>query len=133
MIGELKEVKCCLKGKGEIPGPLYWLQHHTETFDEKWKEKSLPSPYRKFPDPFGRGPPPSQCLMGDRQSPLNPSYLISNIQSAWLKGSDRRTRGMDLIAGENGTEPAYGREAIETDDDLFSRCPPQRSAKGKMR
>src|SRR5579864_7231971 len=50
MIGELKEVKCCLKGKGEIPGPLYWLQHHTETFDEKWKEKSLPSPYRKFPD-----------------------------------------------------------------------------------
>ncbi len=29
--------------------PLYWLQNWTETFDEKWKEKGLPSPYRPFP------------------------------------------------------------------------------------
>lgn len=29
--------------------PLYWLQTWTETFDEKWKEKGLQSPYRTFP------------------------------------------------------------------------------------
>jgi hypothetical protein len=29
--------------------PLHWLQNWTETFDEKWREKGLPSPYRPFP------------------------------------------------------------------------------------
>jgi hypothetical protein len=46
----LSELERCLDKSGKTPGPLYWLQYHTETFDEKWQEKSLSSPYRKFPD-----------------------------------------------------------------------------------
>src|SRR5262249_40721633 len=48
LIGELREVKYCLKGKAEIPGPLYWLQNFTQTFDEKYRTAGL-EPYRPFP------------------------------------------------------------------------------------
>src|SRR6266704_427719 len=48
MIGKLKEVHYSLKGKDDIPGPLYWLQNHTETYDEKWLASGL-EPHRKFP------------------------------------------------------------------------------------
>ncbi len=40
---ELEEAERCRTD------PLFWLQHWTETFDEKWKEKGLQSPYRPFP------------------------------------------------------------------------------------
>ena len=43
-----QEVRRCLQGHEGVPGPLYWLQNHTETFDEKWKEHGL-EPYRRFP------------------------------------------------------------------------------------
>ncbi len=39
-----------LNGDGKIPGPLWWLVHCTETFDEHWQDKKLKSPYRAFPD-----------------------------------------------------------------------------------
>lgn len=32
-----------------IPGPLFWLWHCTETFDNHWLLKGLSSPYRAFP------------------------------------------------------------------------------------
>jgi len=37
-------------GDGERPGPLVWAQDFTETFDEHWQRKGLPSPYRPFPN-----------------------------------------------------------------------------------
>jgi hypothetical protein len=43
-----REIRACLEGSQGVPGPLYWLQNHTETFDEKWKEHGL-EPYRPFP------------------------------------------------------------------------------------
>ena len=33
-----------------IPAPYYWALNCTETFDEKWKEKGIDSPYRGFPE-----------------------------------------------------------------------------------
>ena len=46
------EIELCLNGtnvEGDfIPGPLYWLQNHTKTFDEKWRQKGLHGPYRSF-------------------------------------------------------------------------------------
>ena len=33
-----------------IPGPLYWMQHLTKTYDEHWQAKGLASPYNHFPD-----------------------------------------------------------------------------------
>ncbi|MEE9569258.1 MAG: hypothetical protein V3W37_07725 [Candidatus Binatia bacterium] len=32
------------------PPPYYWATQCTETFDEKWKQKNLSSPYRPFPE-----------------------------------------------------------------------------------
>ena len=32
-----------------IPAPYYWAMNHTQTFDEKWKEKELDGAYRGFP------------------------------------------------------------------------------------
>jgi hypothetical protein len=38
-----------LHGHGDRPGPLYWLQECTETYDEHWVQKGLASPYARFP------------------------------------------------------------------------------------
>ena len=38
-----------LNGEPDRPGPLYWLQNCTETYDEHWVNKGLSSPYAKFP------------------------------------------------------------------------------------
>src|ERR1051326_1828846 len=43
-----EEVRRILDGHNGTPGPLYWLQNHTETFDEKWLSSGL-EPHRKFP------------------------------------------------------------------------------------
>ena len=40
---ELEQIELCRTD------PLFWLQTWTETFDEKWREKGLKSPYRPFP------------------------------------------------------------------------------------
>jgi hypothetical protein len=38
-----------LNGEPDRPGPLFWLQECTETYDEHWVNKDLTSPYAKFP------------------------------------------------------------------------------------
>ena len=55
-----------LNGDGTRPGPLYWLQECTETYDEHWVPKGLASPYAKFPQlPYW--PWLFNCLMRERE------------------------------------------------------------------
>lgn len=45
-----RALELCKWGDKGIPGPLYWLQRHTKTFDEHWQAKGLDSPYQRFPN-----------------------------------------------------------------------------------
>jgi hypothetical protein len=50
-----RTIECIRHGRQDangywIPGPLWWLQNCTETFDPHYLEKKLDSPHRAFPD-----------------------------------------------------------------------------------
>ncbi|HEV2491962.1 MAG TPA: hypothetical protein VG204_02700 [Terriglobia bacterium] len=44
-----RAIRRCLDRSADPPGPLYWLQNHTKTFDEHWQKKGT-QPYARFPD-----------------------------------------------------------------------------------
>src|SRR5947207_16007720 len=44
------EIARCMAGHDGLPGALYWVREHTETFCEQWKEVGFSGPYQRFPD-----------------------------------------------------------------------------------
>ena len=45
---ENREEAKCVHGDGQVPGPLYWMQNHTRTYDKHYLEKGT-APYASFP------------------------------------------------------------------------------------
>src|SRR5213082_648273 len=43
-----REIARCMEGQDGLPGALYWVREHTETFDEHHLSAGV-EPYRKFP------------------------------------------------------------------------------------
>lgn len=119
----------------EIPGPLYWLQRLTRTFDERWEEKKC-EPKKGFPDlPYLRWVfseflrEPRLFIAKSRDMML--SWAVVGY-AVWKCQFFEHTRAMvqtqkedkvaDLICGRGN--PGYARTLYEEQEAwLKARCP----------
>jgi len=114
-----------LNGGPDRPGPLYWLQECTQTYDEKWLSKGLAGPYAKFPHlPYW--PWLFDLLMREREIliPKSREMMISWAvvgYGVWhcqvfprtrvMVQTQKQSKAIDLIKGAG--VPGYGRTLYE--------------------
>jgi len=112
------------------PGVLYWLQERwTETFDEHWQRKGLPSPYRPFPNRpyfpwlFHLFLTESRLFIPkSRDMMLSWAAIAYAVWSCMVQGRTRvivqtqkESKGIELVKGAGA--PGYART-------LYERQPP---------
>ncbi len=119
----------------DVPGPLYWLQYCTKTFDEKWKEKGV-EPYRRFPKlPYlrwlFRGMMTARRLFVPKSREMMISWTVIGY-GVWMAQFHERIRVIvqtqkedkvvDLIKGAG--VPGYARTLYERQDDWLKERNP---------
>ncbi len=125
-----QEVRRCLDQSADPPGPLYWLQIRTKTFDEHWQEKGS-EPYAKFPKkPYF--PRLFELMLAERRLfiPKSREMMISWAvigYAVWKCQFFERTRAIvqaqklekvnDLISGRGN--PGYARTLYEQQDQFL--------------
>jgi hypothetical protein len=137
----------CLDRSADPPGPLYWLQNHTRTFDEHWQSKGT-EPYAHFPKlPYM--PWLFELFLTERHLfiPKSREMMISWAAigyAVWLCQFFERTRVivqaqklekvMDLVSGRGN--PGYARTLYEQQDpflkDLHPLVKPSTEMPGDM-
>jgi hypothetical protein len=125
-----REIQRCLDRSADPPGPLYWLQNHTKTFDEHWQQKGT-QPYARFPSmPYF--PRLFQLLQSERRLfiPKSREMMLSWAvigYAVWLCQFFERTRVIvqsqklekviDLVSGRGN--PGYAETLFEQQDQFL--------------
>lgn len=130
-----RAIRRCLDRSADPPGPLYWLQNHTKTFDEHWQKKGT-QPYAKFPNkPYM----PwlfnlfltSERLFIPKSREMMVSWAVIGY-AVWLCQFFERTRVIvqaqklekviDLVSGRGN--PGYARTLYEQQDQFLKDLHP---------
>jgi hypothetical protein len=123
--------------------PLWWLQHHTKTRDDHWREKGTP-PFAEFPSkPFF--PFLFELFKTERRLFLPKSremqlswavvgYAVHLCQwspnSQVIIQSEQEKKSVDLVVGRG--KPGYARVLWEQQDEFLKRLHPLTKAIEKM-
>jgi hypothetical protein len=110
--------------------PLYWLQHHTKTRDDHWREKGT-EPYARFPD-WPYFPRLFELMRSERRLFLPKSREMGlswaviadsvhlcqwNPNTHVIIQSEKETKSIDLVVGQG--IPGYGRVLWEQQDEYL--------------